>query len=236
MNDFDDYLNLPEDPELAFVEYERRLRKQMWAEIGNENNPISYVQDQKVCYVMKLMGFHDAHGFSFFELPALLRSSNYFDESFDSFTDKVNYWTTQLGVSHAKRLRPISTILQLTPKIRQQLHSYTIKIRAILTPMELPANKKEALLSKLGALEFEIDTDRTKTEAWTAFVLEICSAGGKAARELKPIKDISDSIGNLLGKAKKFADQLGLPSPESPKRLEPPKKQLPEPMDDEIPF
>ena len=75
----------------------------------------------------------------------------------------------------------------------------------------------------------EIDRDRTKAEAWTAFVLEIAGAGGQAAKELKPVKDLADAIGNLLGKAKEMADRLGLPASPFLKQIEAPRKRLPPP-------
>ena len=62
--------------------------------------------------------------------------------------------------------------------------------------------------------------------------------------ELKPVKDLADAIGNLLGKAKEMADRLGLPAPPSPKQIEAPRKRLPPPeaelgnagAEDDIPF
>lgn len=244
MSEIDSYLDLPEDPELAFVEYEKQIRKEMWDNIKDDHVDYSYIQDQKVHYCTKVMAFHDAHNFGFLKKPVLYRKDIDFDANFDMFMDEVNYWTTQIAIRHAQRLRPIQTILRLTPEIRQQLHSYINRIRETIAPIELPSNKKDALLSKLNALADEIDRDRTKTEAWTAFVLEIAGAGGQAARELKPVKDLADAIGSLLGKAKEMADRLGLPSPAPRKRIEGPRDRLPPPqpekmpdeLDDDIPF
>jgi hypothetical protein len=180
--------------------------------------------------------------------PNLWRSGDNFENEFDAFLDEVTYWTTQIEVRHANRLRPISTVLQLTPEVRQQLHSYINKIRETVAPLQLPEKKKEAILGKLNSLADEVDRDRTKTEAWTAFVLEIASAGGQAAKELKPIKDLSDAVGNLLGKAKEIAEgKRRLPAPAPRARIEGPPKPKPPPgpswdaprdgnLDDEIPF
>lgn len=243
MSGVDDYLDLPEDPELAFVEFERRLRGELW-QVLNDSKPMAQNQDNKVTYVVKLMAFHDAHGFKMLTKPTLTRGTATFNSTFDHFSDEVNYWATQIDVRHAQRLRAISTILSLTPEIRQQLHSYVTKIREILLPIELSEKKKEALFGKLNALADEIDRDRTKAEAWTAFTLEVASVGGQAARELKPVKDLADAIGNLFAKAKEMGEKLGLPSRGEQKRIEGPRKQLPAPQadkateqqSDEIPF
>lgn len=242
MTGLDAYLDLPEDPELQFVAYEARLRKAMWAAIAEETST-SFDADQKVFYATKLVAFHDAHGFTFLTKPTLTRGNSNFIASFDEFTDQVNYWTTQIEVRHAQRLRPISTVLSLTPDIRRQLQSYVSGIRETIIPLQISGKKKEALLSKLNALADEIDRDRTKTEAWTAFSLEVASAGGQVAKELKPVSELVNAIGNLLGKAKGLAeDLLALPAPVFRKRIAAPADSTSPSatpkngLDDDIPF
>jgi len=256
-NNLDEYLDLPEDPELQLVAFERKARWNLNEAIRTINREthdayvLSETRDKQAYYATRLMAFHDAHSFTMLKKPKLWRSGTDFEPEFEAFLDEVTYWTTQIEVRHANRLRPISTILELTPEIRQQLHSYVAKIRDVVTPLELAANKKEAIFRRLNALADEIDRDRTKTEAWTAFVLEIASAGGQAARELKPVKDLSDAIGNLLGKVKDIADGMRhLPAPMPRQRIEGPTKGDPPQsgpgssweaskggdLDDEIPF
>jgi hypothetical protein len=173
----DDYLDLPEDPELQLVAFEKRLRSNLNESIRTINRDtheqyvLSEIGDRQMYYATRLMGFHDAHGFVMLTKPNLWRSGDNFENEFDAFLDEVTYWTTQIEVRHANRLRPISTVLQLTPEVRQQLHSYINKIRETVAPLQLPEKKKEAILGKLNSLADEVDRDRTKTEAWTAFVL-----------------------------------------------------------------
>lgn len=135
----------------------------------------------------------------------------------------------------------------LNEEIRRQIHGYISKIREVIEPIDLKPAKRDALFAKLNALASEVDSDRTKTEAWGAFVLEVAGVGGKAARELTPVREMIDSIGNLIGKAREMmAEGLGLPSPGERKKLEPPCRQLPRPeaekkpladdLDDDIPF
>ena len=246
-NNMDAYIDLPEDPELQLVVFEKQLREQMWAAL-TENTSILYDRDRKMFYVTKVMAFHDAHSFTMLKRPPLHRRDDEFEDKFDAFLDEVIYWTTQIEIRHAERLRPISTILQLTPEIRKQLHSYINNIRQTISPLQLPDKKKESLLGKLNSLADEIDRDRTKTEAWTAFSLELASAGGQAAKELQPVKDMADAIGSLLGKVKAMAEagmrRLSSPTPRG--RIEGPSRQptgqtgwdAPKgsDLDDEIPF
>ncbi|MFZ1426327.1 MAG: hypothetical protein WAS21_06120 [Geminicoccaceae bacterium] len=245
MSDVDEYLELSEDPEMAFVEYEGRRRKELFSNISDiPTDNYGYIRDEKAFYVAKIIGFHDAHDFSFLNDPNLRTADDDFDNKFDAFLMSITKITTQLGVRHARRLKPISITLTLTEDIRRQLHSYINKMREVLSPINLPARKKEDLFKKINLLADEIDRDRTKGEAYTALVIEIASVAGNAAQEMEPVRRISDSIGNLFGKAKNLADSiLGLPGPSQPKRIEAPKKQLPAPkaapLDDgldDVPF
>lgn len=111
-------------------------------------------------------------------------------------------------------MQPIISIVHLSEDTRRQIHTYIGKIRETIEPIELRPAKRDALFVRLSALASEVDSDRTKTEAWGAFVLEVAGVGGKAARELAPVREMMDSIGNLIGKAKEMmAEWLGLPSP-----------------------
>jgi hypothetical protein len=244
MHDIDEYLGLSEDPELAFVEHEKMLRYQLWKEISNSDS-LSYDRDQKIQYCSKLIAFHDAHAFKFLNRPMLSRKSDEFDEIFDQFSDDVVYWTTQIKVRQAQRLRPISTILSLTPDIRAQIHSYINKIREAVEPIELTPDKRDSIFRKINLLAAEIDCDRSKAEAIMALSLEFASTGGRAAKELEPAKKIIDSITNLFGKAKELTDKaLKLPPPTPRKQIEGPREQTPSSsekrsidlLDDEIPF
>jgi hypothetical protein len=147
-DNLDSYLDLPEDPELQLVAFEREARKTMWNSISNisiralnQKTADSDIRESKANYVSRVMAFHDAHDFSMLKKPNLWRNGEHFDNEFESFLDEATYWTTQIEVRHANRLRTISTILRLTPEIRQQLHSYITKIREAVSSGD--SNKEE---------------------------------------------------------------------------------------------
>jgi hypothetical protein len=230
----EDLLELSEDPELAFVEFEEQLRAAMNDSIRDMDG-WDYIQGQKLYYIFRLMAFHDAHGFSFFEKPKLTRSMGVIDfqRSFDNFLDEVAYWSTQTQVRQAQRLRPISTVLSLTPEMKRQIHHFINRIRAIVEPVDLPVAKKEAIWTELNALADEVDRDRTKAEAMTALAIEIAGATGEAAKRLAPVKEILDAITNLFAKAKEMTEFRRLPSPSGQSVLRAPRKQLPQPQSDQ---
>jgi hypothetical protein len=55
----DSYLDLPEDPELQFVVFEKQRREELWAALNHQDTQMSYDRDRKMFYVTKIMAFHD---------------------------------------------------------------------------------------------------------------------------------------------------------------------------------
>lgn len=232
-----DYEDLPEDPELAFVAREEILRGELWEAI-EESTPISYDIDRKLNYLSKLMAFHDAYELKLIERPHLYRGVSDFNFIFDQFMDDITYLVERIRVAHGRRIRTVSTIIKLDNSAKAQIHHLIAKIREIIGPIELPIKKKEAISKKLAALSLEIDCERTKGEAYVATVIEVAGVAGEAATKLKPVKELLDSIGSVIGKAKDIYEALKLEAPKEVKRIEAPKNRLPAPTttDDEIPF
>jgi hypothetical protein len=94
-DDLDDYLNLPEDPELQLVAFEKRLRRSLNESIRainrdtHEQYVMSETRDRQSFYATRLMAFHDAHSFTMLSKPNLSRSGDNFENEFDAFLDEV---------------------------------------------------------------------------------------------------------------------------------------------------
>jgi hypothetical protein len=104
--------------------------------------------------------------------------------------------------------------------------------------------KREALLVKLAELEKEVSRDRFQYKIFAAFIIEASGVVGEAAKRLEPARKLIDSISHLLYGAKQ-SEQQSLPSPSTPKQIEPPRTKPTPPrpsrpsrgdMDDDIPF
>jgi hypothetical protein len=225
--EFDD---LPEDPEMAFAEFVLR-DKETYSEQFQLCEDNGAVRALGMLFVSRVMAFHRAHSLELISDPRLARSTKNFTEEFNAFWDNLTSVTTEIDVRHAYRLRRISTILELPPEIRQSIHNAIEQIRSLIVPLNLREKKKEALLNALSAFSREVDHQRTKTEAWTSFGLELATAAEEGGKKFKPIRDLVDSVSTMLGKAKELGDRLGLPTRDKPKQIEGPKKQLPKPED-----
>ncbi len=120
------------------------------------------------------------------------------------------------------------------------------QIKKIVDHLEISDSKKDALYTKIGALENEVNRDRTRFDAAMALVLEAGDTAGEFGKRLKPIKEIMDSISGVIKESKGDEERKhpSLAAPETPKQIASPKKQLPSPennkdsgdLDDEIPF
>ena len=218
MNAYVDYLEtLPDDPELALVQVGKDLREKY---LSTKNNEEIKTAD-KIKYATELNAFHDAFDLKIFtNFPT--NPHNGFNYEFNEFVRLFDYWSMRVEIRSAKKLKSSSTVLKLTPAIRKLLHSHTSKIREILTPLNISEKKREALFKKLGALENEIDRNRTNTEAAMAFTLEVTSTVGEAANNLEPVVNILNKINKLFGRAKNEEEILKLNAPEETKLLEGP--------------
>jgi hypothetical protein len=99
--------------------------------------------------------------------------------------------------------------------------------------LDVLQSKKEALFTKIAALEREVNCGRTRFDAVAALWFEVCDKVGEGVERLEPLRKLIDSVGNLIGAAKKEEETEAhrLPAPKTPKQIAPPKES-----DDDIPF
>ena len=230
MTSIDELEGLPDDPELAFIEYVAR-RMKIYEEEFQHSEGDYEIRGARIRFLNTVKGFHDAHSLNILKNVQYERTSSSFHPDFDSFWDFLILKTTEISVRHAYRLRKITTILYLPDNVKAGIHALIEEIRAKIISLNLREKKKEALLNALAAFSKEVDHDRTKLESYTALGLEIATASEEAGKKFKPIKDLFDSMSTVIGKAKEAWETLGLPAPGKPKQIEGPKKQLPKPDD-----
>jgi hypothetical protein len=239
MDDFEEeYANLPDDPELAFAKFVKNREadlKRAYARLPDDASSNAFHNDE-LTFAIRVMAFHDGHDLHLIAPPKLEKWTTSFNTNFSKFRDDLEKVATEILIRHARRLKPLTSFVSVPDAIREQIHRHIEKVRKIIVGLKLTDDKREALLSKLQNFSAEVDADRTKLQAWAAFTIEVAKTAGAAAKEMAPVKEFIDSVGNLLGKA---GDLMGLPGRKEPKQIEGPKKQLPKPksdLDDEIPF
>jgi hypothetical protein len=233
---------LPEEPELAFVAFERIVRGRLYEgereaareEYGNDSIRLEYIS--KVVAAARVYGIEALKNS---EVPTV---QSHVSDVYVQFISDVDHITTQIRIQHAPRNRQNSVGLDANTK--RKIHHHAEQIRAVIYEADLPEEKQEALYKKISSFLLEVDKNRTGLQAGMAIYMAVCDGIGQGFQKLEPARKMIDSIAGLLGRAKDIEDSLRptLPPPAERKQLEAPRPQLtaPEPknddIDDEIPF
>lgn len=238
----DELLNLPDDPELAFVQYERTLRDKLHTEI-NESGGYNE-QSLQLEYINHVIAAVKALELNILSEWMVPKVNENISRLYDQFCSDVDHFTVQIRFKHVRRIKYYS--IALDPTTKQKIRHHLTKIKEIVDRLEVPDKKREAFYSRIAALESEVDRDRTRYDAVMALILETADTSKEVVQRVKPVRKFIDSITALLKEAKDEEDKTspGLPAPSERKRIEGPRNQPVTPeteeelqdLDDEIPF
>lgn len=240
MSDIDqetnEYVDLPDDPEMAFAILQERALAELMRELEGERFRIT---DPERRYVYKLIAFDDVNNLGIldnFTVPPI--GDDPFSEYFLKFSQRVELASQKFKIEAAQRLKTGDrTIVVLDKQTREAIHRLINTIRNKLNELSLTDNKREALFDKLNAFSEEVDRDRTRVEIYLSLVVDTSRALRKSYDELKPLLQTFDRISEIFDKAKKWHEMF--PSWEDRKKIEAPRKSLAPPasdFDEEIPF
>jgi hypothetical protein len=230
---------LPDDDELAFLFLEEKAREKLDEKMSRADDQSPFSQFY-LSYMNEVIAA--AHELNIDECSRW-GCPRWSPSSFDTrklceISLLIAKYKMQIGIRNARRARRYSVHLDAITKQKVKFHLDQLK--ELAGKLELPIAKREAILGKILALEMEMARERTRFEVIAAFFLESATVVGEVGERLEPWRKWVDSIANitnLFGIAKeKDVHNPSLPLPEERKRLEPPKQQLPGPIDDDIPF
>jgi hypothetical protein len=231
-----EYLDLPDDPEMAFAVLQSRKYAALEAS-WEENRGGGWFLERR--YVDTLIAFDEVHDLGIltaFRNPPNddLECSGFFGD----FRRNAEIASQKIMMEAARRLKTgTQSIIVLDATARQTIHTFINAIREKLNELALPERRRESLFAKLNAFAAEVDRNRTRTEAFYAFAVETARTAREVNDELKPLQQTIDRVFDWIEKAKKWTDVL--PAWEERKKIEGPPKRLPQPsqeLDDEIPF
>jgi hypothetical protein len=233
---------LPVDPELAFVQFEKIMRGRVQAEEEHAHEHESDPDTYRLEYMNKVAAAAQAFRIEALSNLSVPRSSTIgyganVHEHYRDFTRKVDFVTIQIRIRSAQSNREGSVGLDSTSKAR--IHHFIQQIREIIQGADLPEDKRDALFGKLNAFAAEIDRSRTRLQAAAAVFIAVCHTIGEGFEKLEPARKWLDSIGRVLGQAKEGEDRADnmLSPPSERKRLVPPPDiPLIAPPDDDIRF
>lgn len=233
------YDNLPEDPQLAFVQLEIHFRKEAQHRIeqsdqGNEINEYQLQYINQVTVAARALGIEQL---SAYEVPF---NDNQMWELYTRFRTDVENLVIEIRIHHSRRKRQFSVALEEPQK--QRIRHYIDQIRQTVEESDCSQDKKDAVYKKLAELTLEIDRDRTRFEIVADGIRKLARLSGDVEREgAEPWWKWVKLVLSVVDDAKENEKGRSLPAPEEQKKLEAPRKDLPKPdsardLDDEIPF
>ena len=240
MSDIDqesnEYVDLPDDPELAFAVLQQRKSEDLERILENEESN-SWRNEER--YVDTLIAFDEVHNLGILTAyrngPTRAKD---FPQFFYDFRRYAEMASQKIKMENARRLKTgAQTIVVLDDSTRAAIHALVNSIREKLNELTITEAKRESLFNKLNEFAAEVDRNRTRTEAFLSLAVDVARAARQVKDELKPLQPTIDRVLDLIEKATKWTDAL--PPWKDRKRIEGPRKRLAPPqqdLDDEIPF
>ena len=236
MNDFPEYDDLPDDPEVAFVRLYERYHKEYLDQSSFDKD----TRTASVDFMNKMLGIArglEIEGFDEWSVP------EDWDEIYAAFTNfdrALQRYVMAVKIKKSRVTKVYSVSLNSDEKGR--IHALITQIREIISGADLEERKRNSLFIKLAAFETDVDRTRTRFDNAMLMALDLSALAEKATNgALAPVNELLRRIQTIMGKAKdEEPEQNKLPSTPDRKKLEPPPKRIEyQPdrnIDDDIPF
>ncbi len=234
--DINEYADLPDDPEMAFAVLQQReyaALQRVWESIEGPNRH----EEQR--YIDTLIAFDEVHNLGILaDYGSPPSKDGDFQDYFMSFHRHAEISSKKVKMEAARRLKTgAESVVVLDTTAREAIHALINAIREKLNELTLSENKRESLFNKLNAFASEVDKNRTRTESFLSFAVDVARTVRAVKDEIEPLQQPIDRVLDLIEKAAKWHDSL--PSWKDRKRIEGPRKRLappPQDLDEEIPF
>jgi len=237
MSLFDD---IPTDPELAFLELEKRFREVLYRSIDEEDQRT----EDYLRYMSRTLAARTELGLNTLKNWSTPAAPSFSVELYQNFLSDVEHYRTTLEIRHSRRNKGLTVRFDAVAKKR--LRHHLTQIREFVDKLEVDDWKRDDLYKAINALEIEIDRDRAHLGVFGDFVAKTSAIIGDAAENVEPVRKWIDSIARLVWGAQMKERTEALPAPAERKELPAPPRQIAPPKrassakindsDDEIPF
>lgn len=231
----DEYPELPDDNELAFLHLEAEFRKDFDAKTSDQNTNGEF---EAADYMNKTIAAAAALEITALDgYRAIPFNKKDFGEEFWTFLRAVDSVIIQIRIHGSRRSKGNS--VGLSEEQKTKIHALIEKIRAAVEESTAETAKKEKLFNILAHLAREVSKPRTSLARFGDLARGLAGISRDVAEEgAEPWWKWAKLIFGEVDEAKGKDPQL--PKPEEIKQIEPPRKELPKPkgrdLDDEIPF
>lgn len=235
MNDFPEYDNLPDDPEVAFVRLYEQLHGDFEERVQSNDKDLRGYYAEFMNSIIGVAQGLDIDGFGEWSVP------DEWDDIYPAFTGfdrAVKRYVMEVKIRKSRVTKVYS--VHLTDEEKEKIHSYINKIREVVSSADLEERKRNSLYAKLSAFEADVDRSRTRFDNAMLMTLDVISIVDQGVKTLNPLNELLRRIQDVMSKAKsKEPEHNQLPAPPDRKKLDPPPKKLEGPSEntgDEIPF
>lgn len=231
MSYFDD---LPDDPELAFMELVGRYSDTLSEAVGGTNYSDRYADCME--YLVKVTSAAKACDLDVLgNWQVFAFDHEDFDYRFLLFRSEVDHYLNVIRIKNARRSN--ANGVRLNDQEKATLHGYVEKMRQIIASSNLPDPRKERIYEVLSELALEVSRDRTRFERIATFTRNLAGLSRETANEgAMPWAKVFLAFWGVLDDAKRD-EQQRLPAPETRKTLPPPNRpKVDQDLSDEIPF
>jgi hypothetical protein len=196
-NEQEVYENLPRDPEQALLHLERYYRERCVEQVNNAHNDEN-VQNFWAEYIGRVLAAIRELGLATqFDIERMPKVEEINYQTYLNFGKEVEFYRTQLLIRHGRRLQGYSVALD--PATKQKIGHHLAKIREIVDKLNVDDDKREALYSKIEALQLEVDRDRTRLDAFADLVIEAAGAVGDCVEQLTLFESGSTALLGCCG-------------------------------------
>ena len=229
--EFNEYADLPDDPELAFAVLQQRKYADLSRLMKDEEDPGWHLLQG---YIDTLVAFDEVYELGIFHAyKDQLDDQDVFPSIYHELRRHVEFVSQKFKIEAARRARAstsIQSMIVLDTGAREAIHTLINSIGKKLNELCLSEDKRDSLFNKLNAFASEVDPNRTRPEAFFSFVVDLGRTLRKVKGEANPLQDGIDRVLDFIDKAEKWSDRKRIAGP--PKRITPPRVD----SDDEIPF
>lgn len=225
----EEFSNLSDNDYIAFMQLEAEFRKDFEERTQGETGPWEYIAAD---YMNKTLAAATALGIDALLTYDAVPSSrdSEFHEYFTSFLRDVDSILIQIRVTRSRRAKANS--VGLTAEQKTKIHALVEKIRVAIEQSSASIDKKEKLYQIIGTLSEEVNKVRTGLERFGDLARGLAGISREVAEEgAEPWWKWFKAALGVVDEAKDAEPQL--PKPKEVKRIQPPRKSLPKPDDEE---
>ncbi len=205
MLNFDfDYSNLPKIPELAFLEFEKRVRVSI-SKTASFDHPqpsriTRHIQDEpQRLYVSAIISFLRVYEIKDLDVIDISEASvSEFKAHFDVFRNRVHAYRMQCSLKLEREGYGLQgTPIQLSSDFRGTIGRQLELVRKIVRQEIKDVNKRDAILAKIAALQSEIDREHTSIDQFFNRMIDFSLVIKECGENIIPLLEKVDNILNM---------------------------------------